>query len=145
MPTPGNKEEQTIKNNKNIKLYKTISNYKNKNNIKYREKPLKNKQHQKIIIRKTEKDMKLIFVDQVPLWMNLPEQKPEQQERGRKRQKQAEKETEKKPEEEPETQEEESGTQPWPETQPEHRGEAVLAVLQDLEDVFKWNLETESA
>ena len=53
--------------------------------------------------------------------------------------------SDKKPEEEPETQEEESGTQPWPETQPEHRGEAILAVLQDLEDVFKWNLETESA
>ena len=69
-----------------------------------------------------------------------PEKKPEEEP-----EKKPEEEPEKKPEEEPETQEEESGTEPWPETQPEHRGEAVLAVLQDLEDVFKWNLETESA
>ena len=69
-----------------------------------------------------------------------PEKKPKEEP-----EKKPEEEPEKKPEEEPETQEEESGTEPWPETQPEHRGEAVLAVLQDLEDVFKWNLETESA
>ena len=53
--------------------------------------------------------------------------------------------SDKKPEEEPETQEEEPETQPLPETQPEHWGEAVLAVFQDLEDVFTWYTETESA
>ena len=56
-----------------------------------------------------------------------------------------EKNYQKKPEEELATQQQEPETQPLSETHPEHWGEAVLAVLQDLEDVFNWYTETESA